>query len=64
MSYSFFLLHGLVLNVIFFSLEHIAPPAALWGGMFWALLPPAFILALLASGVLFLVVERPFSLGC
>jgi peptidoglycan/LPS O-acetylase OafA/YrhL len=63
MSYSFFLLHGLVLNVLFFSLRRIAPPAATWDGMFWILLVPAFILALLSSAVLFLLVERPFSLA-
>ncbi|HLT29638.1 MAG TPA: acyltransferase [Myxococcaceae bacterium] len=62
MSYSYYLLHGLILKA--FSLVALtvigrgAHPL-----LFWALLPIAFVLTLAASGVLFAWVEKPFSLG-
>src|SRR5690606_8938876 len=62
MSYSYYLLHGLVLKA--FS---IAALAMLGTGtqplLFWGLLPVAFAMTLLASAVLFAWVEKPFSMG-
>lgn len=63
MSYSFFLLHGLALNCLFYFLEWAAPPAGQWDAMFWMLLPIAFVVALLPSAVLFLIIEKPLSLS-
>jgi peptidoglycan/LPS O-acetylase OafA/YrhL len=63
MSYSFFLLHGLMLKGLFLFLATRALPAARWEATFWLLLPVAFLAALLPSAVLYLLIERPFSLA-
>jgi len=65
MSYSYYLLHGLVLKACFHALAVVAPPGS--GGLpawvLWALLPTLFVITLLSSAALFLAVERPFSLA-
>lgn len=65
MSYSYYLLHGLVLKACFHALAVVAPPGS--GGLpawvLWALLPTLFAITLLPSAALFLAVERPFSLA-
>jgi exopolysaccharide production protein ExoZ len=63
MSYSYYLIHGLALKAFFLVLSHWLPATDQGAGVFWAVLPPAFLLTLLASTGLFLVVERPFSLA-
>jgi peptidoglycan/LPS O-acetylase OafA/YrhL len=62
MSYSYYLLHGLALN---FAALVLAPRLSADAGavVFWALLPVLFALTLLPSAVLFLAIERPFSLA-
>jgi peptidoglycan/LPS O-acetylase OafA/YrhL len=55
MSYSYYLIHGLALKAAFMVL-----PA---GQMFFLLLPLAFAWTLVPSMLLFLMVERPFSLA-
>ena len=62
MSYSYYLVHGLALKVFFAALAHAVPPAAddRFG---FDLLLPAFAFTLLPSALLFLAVERPFSLA-
>lgn len=61
MSYSFYLLHGIVVVAAF---RGIGWQIGLgWPGWtFWALLPALFAASVAASLVLFLAVERPFSL--
>lgn len=62
MSYSYYLLHGLALKAGFLALA-VALPAAKHGSwLFWVLLPAMFALTLMPTAVLFLLVERPFSL--
>jgi exopolysaccharide production protein ExoZ len=63
MSYSYYLLHGLALKAAFLVLGWVAPAAdhASWI-VFWGLLPVMFVLTLVPTTVLFLLVERPFSL--
>jgi exopolysaccharide production protein ExoZ len=63
MSYSYYLLHGLVLKALFFLLARVPAAAGLGDQGFWLLLPPAFALTLLGSAPLFLLVERPFSIA-
>ncbi len=66
MSYSYYLLHGLALKAVFMLLP-IALPMNHSGHygpwLFWALLPPMFGLTLIPTAVLFLAVERPYSLA-
>ncbi len=60
MSYSYYLLHGLALKTAFlFFPVHFPQNAPV---LFWGLLPCAFILTLIPTTLLFLFVERPFSL--
>ena len=63
MSYSYYLVHGLALQFSFLVLARALPGASFGAWFFWVALPAMFLLTLLASGGLFLLVERPFSLG-
>ena len=62
MSYSYYLMHGLVLKVAFFALGYMPAARRLGDAAFWVLLPPAFALTLAGSALLFLLVERPLSI--
>lgn len=62
MSYSYYLIHGLSLKVSFFILALLFPAAA-WGGYFWLLLAPMFLMSLLPATLLFILVEKPLSLA-
>ena len=62
MSYSYYLVHGLALKAGFLVLAFLLPMTRYGDWLFWALLPAMFTLTLLAAAVLFLAVERPFSL--
>ena len=64
MSYSYYLLHGLVLKAGFLVLSKLLPATTdgtAW--LFWALLPLMFVLTLIPTSGLFLLIERPFSLA-
>lgn len=63
MSYSYYLLHGLVLKAFFLLLAAVLPIANYGSWLFWALLPVMFILTLIPTSILFLSIERPFSLA-
>lgn len=63
MSYSYYLLHGLTLKAGFLVLSKVAPPTGQDAILFWALLPPLLALTLIPSVMLYLLVERPFSLA-
>lgn len=62
MSYSYYLVHGLTLKVAFTLLARLLPPAPHGLAFLLQLLPLMFFLTLLPSIVLFIAVERPFSL--
>ncbi len=63
MSYSYYLLHGLALKGAFHFLRQFLDPAYDLGTwLFWLLLPLMFLLTLVPTALLFLFVERPFSL--
>jgi exopolysaccharide production protein ExoZ len=63
MSYSYYLLHGLALKAGFLALAVVLPVAEHSPWLFWALLPAMFALTLFPTAVLFLAVERPYSLA-
>lgn len=62
MSYSYYLIHGLALKGFLSALAMAYLPAAGGAGFFWLLLPVAFAATLIPSAVLFIAVEKPFSL--
>lgn len=62
MSYSYYLIHGLSLKFIFLVVAFIYPPAGSDVVVFWVMLPIAFLWTLIPSTVLFLMVEKPYSL--
>ena len=62
MSYSYYLLHGLALKAGFFVLAITLPIANHGAFLFLALLLAMFGLTLIPTTILFLAVERPFSL--
>ncbi|MFC7474628.1 acyltransferase family protein [Dankookia sp. GCM10030260] len=63
MSYSYYLAHGLVLDLAFRALRLLTPGlAGLGDAVWWLLLVPAFLATLAGSAVLFLLVERPYSI--
>lgn len=61
MSYSYYLIHGFVVRIAMVMLARWMP-----GGMadwiFWAIMPVLFAATLLASALLFMIVEKPVSL--
>ena len=62
MSYSYYLLHGLTLKATFLLLGFVVAKEA-YGTVFFAiLLPLMFVASLLPPAILFVFVERPFSL--
>jgi exopolysaccharide production protein ExoZ len=62
MSYSYYLIHGLTIKFFFLVLAKIFPPLADQAMAIWALLPIAFVMTLIVSAVLFIAVEKPYSL--
>ena len=62
MSYSYYLIHGLTLKFIFLISGKLWPPVPVQTWKIWAGVPFAFILTLISSAILFIVVEKPFSL--
>ena len=63
MSYSYYLFHGLVLKALFLILPHIIPVADGSQALYWLMLPFVFVATVIPSTVLFVLVERPFSLS-
>lgn len=64
MSYSYYLMHGLTLKAFFLMLKPLIPPGSVAPASFFFLaLVPAFAATGMTSLVLFLLVERPFSLA-
>lgn len=63
MSYSYYLLHGLVLKGGFLLLSEILPPTGQQSALHWILLLPMLLLTLIPSAALFFTIERPFSLA-
>jgi peptidoglycan/LPS O-acetylase OafA/YrhL len=62
MSYSYYLIHGFTLNIFAMALMRLVPPSEHAPWLFWTALPVGLLATLVVSTVLFLLVERPFSL--
>ena len=60
-SYSYYLAHGFAIRIATVALAR-ALPGGMSDWMFWALMPVLYAAALAASWVLFVMVEKPFSL--
>jgi exopolysaccharide production protein ExoZ len=60
-SYSFYLVHGIFVVGLLRAILHVAGTSS-QNTVFWIMLVPVFLSALLASGLLFLAVEKPLSL--
>ena len=64
MSYSYYLLHGLVLKAAFLVVAAVLPTDTAYGELiFCTFLLPMFAVTLIPSVGLFIMVERPFSLA-
>lgn len=62
MSYSYYLVHGLSLKGYFLVLGLVLPKGENEVAYFWSLLPVMFGLSLVLPTILFLGIERPYSL--
>jgi peptidoglycan/LPS O-acetylase OafA/YrhL len=62
MSYSYYLIHGLTLKGVALGLALLISPGGNSPAIFWGILPIAFFLTLLSSTILFVFVEKRFSL--
>jgi exopolysaccharide production protein ExoZ len=63
MSYSYFLIHGLALRAASEGLARVYRPLAQDTSSFWLMLPPMFLLSLIPAIGLFMIIEKPYSLG-
>jgi peptidoglycan/LPS O-acetylase OafA/YrhL len=63
MSYSYYLIHGLVLNSIFLVLPRYFAPTGDNLAVFWLGLPLCFLATFVVSTALFLWIEKPYSLN-
>lgn len=63
MSYSYYLLHGLALKAAFLALAKVLPSTEHDLSLFSVMLPLMFATTLAPTALLFLFVERPFSLN-
>ena len=62
MSYSYYLIHGLTLKASFLVLSATYPATHQGTAFFASLMVVMFAISLLPAAVLFLTIERPFSL--
>ena len=62
MSYSYYLIHGLTLKGIALVMMRVIPPSTPATAAFWLGYPLFFFLTLLSSTLLFIFVEKRFSL--
>jgi peptidoglycan/LPS O-acetylase OafA/YrhL len=63
MSYSYYLIHGLTLKAIALVMLRVIPPASPTStAAFWIGLPVFFFLTLASSTLLFILIEKRFSI--
>lgn len=62
MSYSYYLIHALVINTVGMVLFKVVPAQAPLGALFWVAMPFVFLATFVVSTLLFALVEKPFSL--
>jgi exopolysaccharide production protein ExoZ len=63
MSYSYYLIHGLTLKGFFLILALTYPSAYSTDELFWIMLLPMFIATLITATILFIFIEKPYSLS-
>jgi peptidoglycan/LPS O-acetylase OafA/YrhL len=61
-SYSYYLIHGLTLKAAFLLLYLVFPPTNANSELLWLLCAPMFAATFVVSALLFVFVEKPFSL--
>lgn len=61
MSYSYYLIHGIVTRSIMVVVGRLVP-AGMPDWLYWSAMPTIFAITLVASGILFVWVEKPISL--
>lgn len=61
-SYSYYLIHGLMLKFAFMMFSKAWPADQAASGLFFVMIMPAFLLTLVPAFSLFALIERPFSL--
>ncbi len=62
MSYSYYLIHGLTLKGLALVMLRLIPPSSISPLAFWIALPVFFFLTLVSSTLLFIFVEKRFSI--
>jgi len=62
MSYSYYLVHSLALKAMFMIFSKIYPPQGTDTYLAWCIMFVFFLLTLIPSSVLFILIEKPFSL--
>jgi exopolysaccharide production protein ExoZ len=62
MSYSYYLIHGLTLKACFMIIALVIEPNKQFDTLFWFAMPALFFVTLISSFILFILVEKPFSL--
>jgi peptidoglycan/LPS O-acetylase OafA/YrhL len=60
MSYSYYLIHALTINAAAMVLGKLIPRGG--PALYWAFMLPVFLATLVTSTLLFVLVEKPFSL--
>lgn len=63
MSYSYYLIHGLALKAFFMLFEFFYPAGKDCYSLLWILIVPSFMITLLPSVLLFVFIEKPYSLN-
>jgi exopolysaccharide production protein ExoZ len=61
MSYSYYLVHGFVVRIAMIMLAQVLP-LGMPDAVFWGFMPVLYVATLLASSLLFVIVEKPISL--
>ena len=61
MSYSYYLVHGFVVRIAMVMLAQVLP-LGMPDWVFWGFMPVLYVATLLASSLLFVIVEKPISL--
>ena len=62
MSYSYYLFHGITLLGFFYIFDKVYPPSQYEAALIWLLLPLAFLLTSITAAIVFIFVERPYSI--
>jgi len=62
MSYSYYLMHGLTLKGCFMFIALVLEPNKQFDNLFWLAMPLLFFVTLISSFILFILIEKPFSL--